>query len=209
MSNFKTTDVAIIGVAGQFPGARNINEFWTNIRDGIQSISFFTNEELIDEGIPEDLINSASYVKANAYLKDKHYFDSAFFDYLPDEGKIMDPQLRLFHQNCWHALEDAGYGKRTLQSKIGLFAGGFINNSWMNYAQVSKPSDVDTFTAYQLADISFLCSRVSFALDLRGPSVYINTACSTSLVAVQKASTSLLLRECDMALAGGVRIVNY
>jgi iturin family lipopeptide synthetase A len=209
MSNYKATDIAIIGVAGQFPGAGNIDDYWKNIRDGVESISVFSNEELLAEGISEELLNSEFYVKANAYLKNKHHFDSAFFDYLPDEAKLMDPQIRLFHENCWHALEEAGYIERNPESKIGLFAGGFINNHWMNYAQLSKPNDIDMFTAYQLGDISFLCSRISFALDLRGPSVFVNTACSTSLVAVQKASTSLLLRECDMALAGGVRIVNY
>jgi iturin family lipopeptide synthetase A len=209
MNNYKSTDIAIIGVAGQFPGAKDIGEFWTNIKNGVESISFFSDEELLKEGISKDLINSAHYVKAGSFLKDKHYFDSSFFNYLPEEAKLMDPQIRLFHQNCWHALENAGYGDRNTLSSTGLFAGGFVNNNWMNYVELSKDKDVDSFVSSSLSHITHLCSRVSHALNLQGPSVYINTACSTSLVAVQKASTSLLLRECDMALAGGVRINNF
>jgi iturin family lipopeptide synthetase A len=126
MNNYKSTDIAIIGVAGQFPGAKDIGEFWTNIKNGVESISFFSDEELLKEGISKDLINSAHYVKAGSFLKDKHYFDSSFFNYLPEEAKLMDPQIRLFHQNCWHALENAGYGDRNTLSSTGLFAGGFV-----------------------------------------------------------------------------------
>ncbi|MFS4449747.1 beta-ketoacyl synthase N-terminal-like domain-containing protein, partial [Maribacter sp. 2307UL18-2] len=209
MSNYKSTDIAIIGISGKFPGSKNLDEFWGNIIEGKESVSFFTTEELSNESISKELLDSDSYVKANAYLKDKHYFDSGFFNYLPKEARLMDPQMRLFHQVCWHALEDSGYGRRKADDKIGLFAGAALNNDWMNYSQLLTSEGADAFEASQGSNISFLCSRVSYALDLQGPSVYLNTACSTSLVAVQEASSSLLLRECDIALAGGVRVNNF
>ncbi|MBA4055353.1 MAG: hypothetical protein C0490_11625, partial [Marivirga sp.] len=210
MSNYGDTDIAIIGLAGQFPGADNIEKYWNNIRDGVESVSFFSEEELLNEGISKDLISSKSYVKANAYLENKHCFDAAFFGYTSEEARLMDPQLRLFHQNCWHALEDAGYSDKNVQSTIGLFAGGAVNLNWMNYAHLSNSNNDIGYSISMLgSDVAFLCSSVSYALNLQGPVVCLNTACSTSLVAVQKASMSLLLRECDLALAGGVRINNF
>ena len=203
------TDIAVIGMAGKFPGANSIKEFWSNIRGGTESVSFFSKEELLRVGIPERLLDTEGYIKAGSYLEEKHFFDSAFFGYTPEEASLMDPQIRLFHQICWHALEDAGYGGKNMSARTGLFAGGGTGIPWLNYIQRQKAGDINSFAALQYADISFLCSRVSYCLNLQGPSVYLNTACSTSLVAVHKASMSLLLRECDMAIAGGVRINTF
>nr|WP_314491698.1 non-ribosomal peptide synthetase/type I polyketide synthase [uncultured Chryseobacterium sp.] len=209
MHNYSGIEVAIIGMAGQFPGANNINEFWDNLKNGVESIKFFEDEELLAEGEDKNTIKNPNYVKANAFLSDKEYFDGAFFGYTPAEVKLMDPQIRLFHENCWKALEDAGY-INTGSQKIGLFAGASSNVNWLNYSMFTNlDNEVDHFSAFRLRDATFMCSRVSYLMNLQGPSIYVNTACSTSLVAVQRACMSLLLRECKIALAGGITIKNY
>lgn len=209
MNKYSGVEIAIIGMAGRFPGADNIFEFWDNIKNGKESISFFSDEELISEGVPEHEIDNPQYVKANAYVSNKEYFDSAFFNYLKAEAKLMDPQMRLFHETCWKAIEDAGYDVNRFKNKIGLFAGASSNVNWRNYVTISSmESPVDSFSKEHFSNVNYLCARISHQLNLRGPSVFIDTACSTSLVAVQRASMSLLLRECDMALAGGVTIWN-
>jgi len=210
MHSYTGVEIAIIGMTGQFPGADNIREFWDNLKKGAESVSFLTDEELKEEGARESYIRSPSYVRANAYIRNKEYFDAAFFGYLPAEAKLMDPQIRLFHENCWNVLEDAGYGVLQDTDKVGLFAGGTSNNNWENYSILANQENiVDDYAASQLRDITFLCARVSYLLNLQGPSLFINTACSTSLVAVQRACMSLLTRECNMAIAGGVSVNNY
>ncbi|MEW7293171.1 hybrid non-ribosomal peptide synthetase/type I polyketide synthase [Aquimarina sp. 2304DJ70-9] len=210
MKKYNGVEIAIVGMSGQFPGATDIDQFWENLKNGVESIDFFNDEELLKEGEKKENINNPSYVKANAYLDDKQYFDSEFFGYTPSEAKLMDPQARLFHENCWKALEDAGYDITTNTDKIGLFAGASSNVNWLTYSLLSNLDNaVNNFNAFHLRDITFMCSRVSYLLNLQGPSVHINTACSTSLVAIQRACMSLLLRECKMAIAGGVTIKNY
>jgi iturin family lipopeptide synthetase A len=210
MNQYNGVEIAIIGMAGQFPGARDVNEFWNNLREGKESISFFSEEELLQEGASADAVRDAMYVKANSVLEGKDNFDAAFFGYLPDEAKLMDPQIRLFHENCWKALEDAGCNVENNKEKIGLFAGGSPNTNWVSHSYLSnQDNSINNFAAFHLRDITFLCTRVSYLLNLQGPSIYLNTACSTSLVAVQRACMSLLLRECKMALAGGVTVTNY
>lgn len=210
MDNYNGVEIAIIGMSGQFPGAEDVQQFWENLKEGVESISFFSDDEALNEGEDKNSIKNPSYVKANAYLKDKEYFDAAFFGYTPSEAKLMDPQLRLFHENCWKALEDAGCDVTTNNQKIGLFAGASSNVNWLTYSLLTNmDNSVNSFNAFQLRDATFLCSRVSYLMNLQGPSVYINTACSTSLVAIQRACMSLLLRECKIALAGGVTVKNY
>jgi iturin family lipopeptide synthetase A len=210
MNRYNGVEIAIVGMAGQFPGADDVRQFWNNLKNGKESISFFSDEELLEEGVSQDILFNPLYVKANAYLENKEYFDAEFFGYLPDEAKLMDPQIRLFHENCWAALEDAGYNVESNQDKIGLFAGGSPNTNWVSHSFLANlESSVNNFSAFHLRDVTFLCSRVSYLLNLRGPSIYLNTACSTSLVAVQRACMSLLLRECKMALAGGITITNF
>ena len=209
MSNYNGMEIAIIGMSGRFPGANTINEFWKNLQSGKEAITFFTDEELAKEGISKEQLKDPNYIKAASLLEGKEYFDSGFFGYIPSEAGLMDPQIRKFHEVCWHALEDAGYDFQNKKSTVGLFAGGATNNNWENYAMLANSeSQLDGYTVSNLSDITFLCSRVSYLLNLKGPSLYINTACSTSLVAVQKACMSLLLRECEIALAGGVSIGN-
>lgn len=210
MSNYNGVEIAIVGMSGQFPGAATISEFWENLKNGVESIRFFSEEEILEEGEDPELVRNPAYVKANACLDNKEFFDAAFFGYTPAEAALMDPQIRLFHENCWKALEDAGCDVTTNTHKIGLFAGGSSNINWLNYSLLAnQDNQVGNFAAFQLRDITFLCSRVSHLLNLQGPSIYLNTACSTSLVAVQRACMSLLLRECRMALAGGITVHNY
>jgi acyl transferase domain-containing protein len=130
MSQFTGFEIAVIGMSGKFPGAGDIRAFWNNIRNGVESVSFFTDEELLAEGEDSEKIKDPLYVRANAYLQDKEFFDSAFFNYLPDEAALMDPQMRLLHECVWKAIEDAGYDISTYKNRVGLFTGATPNLNW-------------------------------------------------------------------------------
>ncbi len=211
MSNKYTgIEIAIVGMACRFPQASDLERYWNNLKNGVEAIVELKEETILAEGEDQQLLHNPDYVKANSFIEDKAYFDAEFFGYRPAEAKLMDPQLRIFHELCWTALEDAGYGARNENNKIGLFAGATTNLNWENYAVLANQENiVDDYTASQLRNTSYLSSRISYLLNLQGPTMYLNTACSTSLVAIQRACMSLLLRECDMALAGGVTINNY
>ena len=209
MSTQNGMEIAVIGMSGRFPGSTDVAGFWNNLKHGVESISFFNHEALTGAGENTNLLNNPNYVSANSCLPDKEFFDSAFFNYRPDEARLMDPQIRIFHECVWKAMEDAGYNIYEYDKKIGLFASGSSNPNWMNYVKIVNTRDaVDPYSAGQLSDSRFLCSRLSFLFNFRGPSVHIDTACSSSLVAIRSASMSLLLQECKIALAGGVSINN-
>ncbi len=201
-------DIAIIGMAGRFPGARNIEAFWENLKNGVEGIRFFSEEELREAGIAETQLRDPNYVKARGVLGDADRFDARLFDFAPREAEIIDPQHRVFMEIVWEALERAGYDPEKYDGLIGLFAGVGMNTYLLNYILslkgLSNPADL-----YQVAianDKDFLTTRVSYKLNLRGPSLDVQTACSTSLVAVHVACQNLLNYDCDMALAGGVTI---
>jgi acyl transferase domain-containing protein len=207
MKEYTGLEIAVIGMAGRFPGAGDINLFWNNLKSGIEAVSFFTDEELLQSGVDEKLINNPLYVKANALLQEKEYFDSTFFKYRPDEAKLMDPQMRIFHECVWSALEDAAVDLESKNMKAGVFAGSSGNINWELYARLmNRNSLVDDFTASLLSNPRFLATRISYILNLCGPAIYIDSACSTSLVAVNQACKSLLMGECNLAIAGGVTI---
>lgn len=209
MSEYNGMEIAVIGMAGRFPGAPDVRRFWDNIRDGVESIQFFTKEELQNAGEDHETLNRPAYVKAGSFLEGKAYYDSAFFDKRPDEAALTDPQIRIFHECVWHAMEDSGYNPFQFDGKIGLFAGGSSNLDWMNYALIKNQDNiVDGFALKFLSNVEFLCSSTSYLFNLRGPSIYLNTACSTSLVAIHEAAMSLLLQECNIAIAGGVSLQN-
>ncbi|MBW4563380.1 MAG: SDR family NAD(P)-dependent oxidoreductase [Mojavia pulchra JT2-VF2] len=199
--------IAIVGLAGRFPGAKNVEKFWQNLKDGVESISFFSEQELESNGIEPAVVRNPDYVKAKAVLEDVELFDAAFFGFSPKEATITDPQHRLFLESAWEALENAGYNPETYTGAIGVYAGVgmsayLLNNLWASEFARSAG-------AYQIIianDKDFLPTRVSYKLNLKGPSVNIQTACSTSLVAICMACQSLLNYQCDMALAGGVSI---
>lgn len=201
-------EIAIIGMAGRFPGANKIDSFWQNLRSGVESISFFTDEELIAAGIDSELLNNPSYVKANGILENIDLFDAAFFGFSPKEAEITDPQHRLFLEAVWEALETAGYHSATYSGQIGLFAGVGIS-TYLLENLYSHPDLLESTDNYQILignDKDFLPTLVSYKLNLKGPSINVQTACSTSLVAVHLACQSLLNGESDIALAGGVTV---
>ncbi len=211
-TNFHNLDskdeIAIIGMAGRFPGAPNVDSFWQNLRDGVESISFFSDEELLSAGINPKLLNDPSYVKASGVLENIDLFDASFFGFSPREAEITDPQHRLFIECVWEALENAGYDSQTYSGQIGLFAGVALSHYLLSnlYPNRDLMESVDSFQTSIGNDKDFLTTQVSYKLNLRGPSVNVQTACSTSLVTVHLACQSLMNGESDIALAGGVAI---
>jgi amino acid adenylation domain-containing protein len=198
-------DVAIVGLRGRFPRARDLGQFWQNLCDGVEAVSFFSDDELRRRGVDPALLNDPNYVKAGYVLEDFEWFDASFFGYSPREAEVMDPQQRLFLECAWEALEDAGYDPHRYPEAVGVFAGVSMSWYWMNL--FSNPDLLAVQGTYQAMignDKDFLPTRVSYKLNLRGPSCNVQSACSTSLVAVHLACQSLLNGECDMALAGGV-----
>ncbi|WP_420643165.1 SDR family NAD(P)-dependent oxidoreductase [Candidatus Leptofilum sp.] len=201
------TEIAVVGMAGRFPGAQDIETYWQNLRDGVESVTFYTDEELREAGVPEALLRNPNYVKSGAPLDDMDKFDASFFGFGPRDAAIMDPQHRNFLEMAWTALEHAGYDPERFDGAIGVF-GGSGHNAYMPYNLLTNPELVASVGFFLLRhtgnDKDFLTTRVSYLMNLRGPSVNVQTACSTSLVAIHMASQSLLSGECDMALAGGV-----
>ncbi|MFC2146113.1 SDR family NAD(P)-dependent oxidoreductase [Acidobacteriota bacterium] len=206
-AEFTGLEIAVIGMAGKFPGAGNINEFWGNLKNGVESIWFFTDHELSEAGVNPQLFNGPKYVKAYGILEEFEYFDSYFFGYNPREADVMDPQMRIFHECAWKAIEDAGYCPDTYDGLIGLYAGASSNSFWEFQVQLSgKADEIGLFAASQFMDKDYLCMMISYRLNLKGPAVVVQTACSTSLVAIHMACQALLSGECDIALAGGVTL---
>jgi amino acid adenylation domain-containing protein len=199
-------EIAVIGMAGRFPGARHIHEFWDNLKNGTDCISFFTEEELDSLGISPELYQSPYYVKAKGVLENMAYFDADFFDYSAREARLMDPQLRILHECAWEALENAGYDPGTYNGRIGLYAGAFSNNWWVQQLSQHITTHAELLSIGSLNERDYLANRVSYKLNLKGPAVTIQTACSTSLVAVDAACQALLSGKCEMALAGGVTL---
>ncbi len=208
------TELAIVGLAGRFPGAPNVETFWQNLCEGRQSISFFSDDEMIAAGVDPELINQPNYVKAGGVLSNIEGFDADFFGLSAQEATVLDPQIRLFMECAWEALENAGCNPDTFTGEIGVYAGAGLNTYLSRLGdQSDKLIDATNFTnsvrAYQAMlanDKDFLATRVSYKLNLTGPSVTVQTACSTGLVAVHMARQALLSGDCDMALAGGVAI---
>lgn len=207
-NSFEGTEIAIIGMAGRFPGATNINEFWGNLVNGIESISFFEKSELELNGLLPNAVDDPHYVRAGGVLHNVDEFDADFFGFYPKEAAITDPQQRLFLECAWEALENSGYSPDNYKGWIGVFAGAGMN-TYLIYNLVSNQEILETVNGYQLTianDKDFLATRVSYKLNLRGPGITVQSACSTSLVATHLACQSLLSYQCDLALAGGVQI---
>ena len=201
--------IAIVGMACRFPGSRNIAEFWRMLKDGTEMIRPFSDAELRAAGVSEDELADPEYVKSGVVLQDLDMFDAAFFGFSPKDASIMDPQHRVFLECAWEALEDAGHVPESFRGSIGVYAGSGMN-SYMIYNLLPNHSLVENAGLFLIRqtgnDKDVLSTRVSYELNLHGPSINVQTACSTSLVAVHLASQSLLNHECDMALAGGVTI---
>ena len=212
-------DVAIIGMSCRFPGANNISEFWDNLCNGVESISFFEDAEILASGVESELLEDPNYVKASPILKDIQGFDADFWGYSPKEAQLLDPQQRLFLECAWESLEDAGYDPFNYQGDISLYGGAATNTYLLNniYPNRHTIDDRDRLRVINLSsmggfqvttanDKDYLTTRTSYKLNLTGSSVNVQTACSTSLVTVHLACQSLINSECDLALAGGVSV---
>jgi acyl transferase domain-containing protein len=200
--------IAVIGMAGRFPGAKNIDEFWRNLRGGVESIAFFSPEELAASGIDPDLLSDPKYVNATGFLEGAEAFDAAFFGYSPREAELMDPQHRIFLECAWTAMEHAGYDPEEYDGLIGVFGGVAQNTYFLHNIAVYLDliHSGAPYVAMLGSEKDFPATRVSYKLNLTGPSINVQTACSTSAVAVHLACQSLLTGESDMVLAGGARV---
>lgn len=199
--------IAIVGMAGRFPGANDVETFWRNVRDGVDSIRVFTPEELIAAGVDPVLVHDPAYVPARPVLDDVAGFDAGFFGISPRMAALSDPQQRLFLEVCWEALEQSGYSRAEHRGRVGVFGGANISTYLLNIAaQLRQDGDVDESEIIISNDKDALTTTVSYLLDLHGPSVAVQTFCSTSLVAVHLAVQSLRSGDCEMAMAGGVSI---
>ncbi len=211
MNELETTlngqEIAVVGLSIRVVKAKNIEEFWNNLKDGVESILFLSDEELIEAGVSPETLENPAYIKACSILEDKEYFDAPFFGYTPREAELLNPQVRLFHECSWEALEDAGIDPEVYPGLIGVYAGAVQDAEWDYRAMFSpKSRTFGGFAASKLTGIRYLCTRLSYNLNLKGPSVTMQTACSTSLVAVHMACQALLSGECDAAIAGGVSV---
>ncbi len=201
--------VAIIGMAGRFPGARTTAELWANLRAGVESIRHFTEMELIEAGETPERLADPNYVRSAGCLDDIAGFDARFFGMSPRDAAVFDPQHRLFLECAWEALEDAGYVGDRIGGAVGVFAaaGG---PEYLMHNLLANRQIMDTVGPWLVRhtgnDQNFLATRVSYELNLRGPSLNVQTACSSALSAVHLASQSLLAGECDAALAGGTTV---
>lgn len=199
-------DIAVIGMYGRFPGARDIDNLWENVVAANESVRAFSDEELALSGITEQEMNNPHYVNAKGYLEGAEYFDADFFNFTIKEANTTDPQIRLLHMCVWNALEDAGYNSFEYPGRIGLFAGSGSNVPWMTRFLSSNTDSMNAFELLTLNDKDFVTTKVSYKLNLRGPSVNVQTACSTSLVAIHQAVKYLQNGEADIAVAGAVSI---
>ncbi|MBD8525908.1 type I polyketide synthase [Pseudomarimonas arenosa] len=203
------SDIAIIGMAGRFPGSTSTHEFWANLCAGRSGIAALSDEELLANGVSAKTLADPNYVKAAPLLADHDCFDSEFFMVPPRDAEIMDPQHRLLLECAWSAMEDAGYPPDTQPGRVGVFAGsgGIVSSHLLSCAAHYADVVGKTGGSWHLGnDKDFVPTRLSYKLNLRGPSVAVQTACSTSLVAVHMACQSIRSGECDMALAGAVSV---
>ena len=203
------TAIAVVGSACHLPGAMDVRQYWQNLRNGTESIRFFSDAELIEAGIPAAQLGVPGYVKASPVLEQVAGFDPAFWGISPKDAAIMDPQHRHFLECAYEALEDAGHDPQRFDGTVGVF-GGCGANSYLMFNLLTNPQLVDQVGMFLLRhtnnDKDFLTTFTSYQLGLEGPSVGVQTACSTSLVAIHLAAQGLLNGECDMALAGGATI---
>src|SRR3982074_2934792 len=201
--------IAIVGMAGRFPGAESVEEFWANLVVGRESISFFSDTELASSGLnAAELKRRGQYVAARGVLKDADCFDAAFFGVNPKEAEVMDPQQRVFLETCWAALERAGYAPDKMAGSVGVFAGA-STNTYVQCALEPRPELLELVGSDLVMygnDKDYLTTRVAYKLGLKGPALNVCTAFSTSLVAAGQACQSLLMYQCDVALAGGVSV---
>ncbi|MFF4013132.1 beta-ketoacyl synthase N-terminal-like domain-containing protein, partial [Streptomyces sp. NPDC001717] len=201
--------VAVVGMAGRFPGAGDVAAFWRNVREGVESVSFFSEDELAAEGVSPEVFKHPDYVPAKAVLDGWDRFDASFFDFSARDAELMDPQQRLFLETVWLAMEDAGYAPGGIGGgRVGVYAGA-SSSTYLLTRIAGHPRAAELLADFQTQlgnSGDFLASRVAYKLNLNGPAMTVQSACSTSLVALHQACQALLCAECDMAVAGGSAI---
>ncbi|SDT70137.1 SDR family oxidoreductase [Actinoplanes derwentensis] len=204
----RANDIAVIGMCGRFPGAADLTRLWSRLRAGDDMLTTFTDAELRAAGVPDEVMRDPGHVKRAAILPDAFDFDHTFFGYTRREAKLLDPQQRVLLEVAWELLETVGYSGGTGDQAIGVFAGASMNTYLTNVvARSCDPLSYDGTELMIANDKDYLTTRISYKLGLQGPSVNVQSACSTSLVAVHLAAQSLLAGECDIALAGGVSVI--
>lgn len=206
-SRADTDEVAIIGMAGRFPGANTVEALWEVLRTGQETIRFFTPDEL-DPSLPEELIRDTQYVKARGILAEANQFDAGFFGISPKLAEVMDPQQRVFLEIAWEALERSGYLPNQYGGSIGVWAGCGNNTYYLNNVlpNTEVVRQIGSFQAMTVNEKDFMASRTAYQLNLGGPAVSVYSACSTSLLAVAQAVDSIRLGHCALALAGGASV---
>lgn len=202
-------DIAIIGISIRFPGANTTEKFWENLCNGKESITFFEEDELINSGVSEAIISDPKFVKALPKLENIDLFDADFFGYSPKEAAIIDPQGRLLLECAWEALENSGYTSEKTNDSIGVFVG----SNWSSYLTrnlahlIAKEEAIQDEVNYIYPNSSdYLATNIAYKLNLKGPSVSVQTWCTTSLSSIHTACQNILNNSCDMALAGGAHI---
>lgn len=203
--------IAIVGMAGRFPGAESVSEFWRNLRAGVESIVDLSEDDLLASGVGEKALANRSYVRRAALMTGIEEFDAEFFGFTPSAARTMDPQHRLFLQTAWHAFEDAGYNPAEIDKSVGVFgtssASGYLLHNLMSHYDpqmvIGQGASFDMVNLSLQNDKDHLATRVAHQFNLRGPAIAVQTACSSSLVALHLAVQSILNGECEMALAGG------
>jgi len=200
-------DIAVVGMAGRFPGARNLDQLWKNLSEGIDSTTIFKMDEL-DPSIPDELKHDPYYVRASGVIPEAKCFDASFFGISPREAAVIDPQQRVFLETCWEALEDAGTVVGDRANRIGIFGGTGNNTYYLSNVQPSAGNDggIGETPRITASEKDYVTTRAAFKLGLTGPSISVQTACSTSLVAIIVACQNLRSGQASVALAGGVSI---
>ncbi|GIP23198.1 type I polyketide synthase [Paenibacillus sp. J22TS3] len=199
-------EIAVIGMSGRFPGADDLEQYWELLLKGASAVTYFQDEELIAQGVPEQTVRHPNYVRAKPYIKNIYDFDAALFGYAPWEAQSMDPQTRLFHECVYHALENSGYHPDHYNGKIGMYAGAPLDIKWTGKHLSDSGSDLEILETGIVSSKDFLSQLISYKLNLSGPSYTLYTACSTSLAAIHLACQGLLLGDCNLAVAGGVTL---
>lgn len=203
-----SSGIAIVGIACRFPGANNPDEYWSTLRNGSVSVSQFSDQELIAEGIDARTLQQPNYVKANGIIANADMFDAGFFGYNAYDATMMDPQHRFFLECAWEAIENAGYNAEKMPGIVGVYAGAGMNTYLVRniVPHLGRLEALEQFQLMISSDKDYIATRLSFKLNFTGPSVNVQTSCSTSLVAMHLACQSLNNADCDIALAGGVAI---
>ena len=195
--------IAVVGLAGRFPKAENVGQYWDNLISARDCFSDFSIDQIVSEGVPREVAERSNYVKRSPVIEDAKGFDNRVFRYSPKEAELIDPHQRIMLECAWEAMENAGYDPHRFPGLIGIWAGSGVNNYLLkNIISQGAFEDIVDFQTITSNDKDYLASRIAYNMNLRGPAVVVQTACSTSLVAVNMACLGLLTYQCDMALAG-------